>query len=74
MDPDILLTLGLVAALLSVPSLVSAWSDRRRPWFALTLALAGGAAIGAALVMAPGRYDPAAIPDVVLATFARLLR
>lgn len=73
MDPDLLLTLGLVLGALSVPSILSAMSDRRAPRAsALTILIAGGLILGAAYLK-PGGYRMEQIPDVFFSVVARFV-
>lgn len=71
MDTDLALVLGLVLLLFAVPSMMSAFSDRRAPRAsALTLLIAAGL-IGYALLRHPGGYAMADIPDVFFGVVAR---
>ena len=71
MDPDLALILGLVVAGFSIPSMLSAFSDKRAPRAsALTLLIAGFLIIFA-LSNKPGGYPISTIPDVFVAVMAR---
>lgn len=71
MDPDLALILGLVVAGFSIPSMLSAMSDKRAPRAsALTLLIAGFLIIYA-LSQQPGGYPISTIPDVFMAVVAR---
>lgn len=71
MDPDTALAIGLLAGAFAIPSIVSAWSDRRAPRAsALTLLIAFGLVIFA-LQTAPNGYTFAEIPDAFLRVVAR---
>lgn len=71
MDSDLALVLGLVLALLAVPSMVSAFSDRRAPRAsAIALAIAGGLIVYAAAVH-PGGYSLADVPRVFFEVLGR---
>lgn len=73
MDPDLLLTLGLILGALSIPSVLSAMSDRRAPRAsALTILIAGGLILGAAWLK-PGGYRIEQVPDVFFAVIARFV-
>ncbi len=73
MDPDIFLTLGLIIGALSIPSILSAMSDRRAPRAsALTILIAGGLIIGA-VMLKPGGYRIEQIPDVFFSSIARFI-
>ncbi|KZX94342.1 MULTISPECIES: hypothetical protein [unclassified Sulfitobacter] len=73
MDPDLALTLGLLIAALSIPSIMSAMSDGRAPRAsALTVLIAGGLIIYA-VRETPGGYSLKRIPDVIVEVAARYL-
>ena len=73
MDPDLALSLGLVIAAFSVPSLLSAVSDRRAPRASAVTILIGGALILYAVQSKPGGYTLAEVPDVFVNVAARYL-
>ena len=73
MDPDLALTLGLLIAALSIPSIMSAMSDGRAPRAsALTVLIAGGLIIYA-VRETHGGYSLKRIPDVIVEVAARFL-
>ncbi len=73
MDPDLFLTLGLIIGALSIPSILSAMSDRRAPRAsALTILIAGGLIIGA-VMLKPGGYRIEQVPDVFFSSIARFI-
>lgn len=73
MDPDLALTVGLLIAAFSIPSIMSALSDRRAPRAsALTVLIAGGLVIYA-VREEPGGYSFDRIPDVLVEVAARYL-
>ncbi len=65
MSNDLALVLGLVLAVLSLPALVSALTDRRAPVAAGIVLVAGGALIVYALQSQPGGYEMRELPLVV---------
>lgn len=71
MDPDLLLVIGIVIAVLTVPSLLSALSDRRPPRTGIIMILAAGALIVTALSNRPGSYRIDELPDAFYRVFAR---
>ncbi|MGJ8545909.1 MAG: hypothetical protein ACSHWZ_10740 [Sulfitobacter sp.] len=71
MDPDLALVIGLVLAVLSVPSILSALSDRRAPRASMLTILIAGGLIFFAILTRPGGYTMAEIPDVLLNVVAR---
>lgn len=64
MEPDLALSLGIVVAAFSVPSILSALSDRRAPRASALTVLIGGALILFAVTSKPGGYSMGEIPDV----------
>ena len=73
MDADLALVLGIVLAILSVPSVLSAISDRRAPRAsALTILIAGGLVLYA-IKSHPGGYAMSELPDVFVRVTAKLL-
>jgi hypothetical protein len=73
LDPDILLTAGLILALLSLPSILSALGDRRAPRASAMTVLLAGALILYAARTKPGGYQVDQIPQIVLGTIAQFL-
>ncbi len=73
MDADLSLVLGLIIAALSVPSILSALSDKRAPRAsAITILIAGGLILFA-IQSHPGGYTLAEVPDVLVRVAARYL-
>jgi hypothetical protein len=71
MESDLALVLGLVVGALSIPSILSALSDRRAPRAsALTILIAGGLILYA-IETHPGGYTLNEVPDVVVSVIAR---
>ena len=66
MDPDLALTLGLVIVVFSIPSILSAFSDRRAPRASLVTVLIGGGLVVYAMQVQPGGYALTEIPDAFL--------
>jgi hypothetical protein len=73
MDADLVLTVGLVLMVLSVPSLLSAWAESRAPRMGAIMAIAALAMIIAALYGKPGGYAFNEVPGVVIGVAARFL-
>ena len=72
MDTDLALVLGIVIAALSIPSILSALSDRRAPRAsAITILIAGGLIVFA-VTGKPGGYALQDIPDTFVRVTARL--
>lgn len=74
MDNDLLLVIGLVVCVFSIPSLISAVSERRAPRTGGILMIAGAIMIAAALTRQPGSYTWGDLPEVFANAFARLTR
>lgn len=73
MDADLALVIGIVFAALSVPSILSAITDRRAPRAsAITILIAGGLIVFA-IQGKPGGYRLAQIPDVFVSVIARFI-
>ncbi|MBP9046825.1 MAG: hypothetical protein WAT35_10945 [Tabrizicola sp.] len=72
MDTDLALTVGIVLAVLSVPSLLSAWVDGRAPRLGAIMAIAALGLIVTALVESPGGYAFNQVPSVMLKTVLRV--
>ncbi|MFV0512360.1 MAG: hypothetical protein ACK5MY_01810 [Jhaorihella sp.] len=71
MDTDLALVLGLVLALLAVPSMVSAFSDRRAPRASVVIIAIAGGLIIYAVMAHPGGYPVADVPGVFFSVVAR---
>ncbi|MFN3972007.1 MAG: hypothetical protein ACK4L4_11635 [Gemmobacter sp.] len=74
MDTDLMLVVGVVVAVLTLPSLFSAFIDGRAPRAGAILALIAGVLIAVAVSERPGGYAIADIPDAFYRVFARYLR
>ena len=71
MDPDLALSLGVVVAAFSVPSILSALSDKRAPRASALTVLIGGALILYAISAKPGGYTIQEVPDVFVRAMSR---
>lgn len=67
---DMALVIGIVLAVLALPSLLNGWTEGHLPRFGALMALAGVTLIAIAAMRNPGGYD---VNDV-LPTFGRVLR
>ncbi|MEH6830128.1 hypothetical protein [Sulfitobacter sp.] len=73
MDSDLALVIGLILAVLTIPSILSALSDRRAPRAsAITILIAGGLILFAILGK-PGGYQLDQLPDVFVNVVARYM-
>lgn len=73
MDPDLMLVIGLVIAVLSLPAIVGALSEGRAPRAASIMVLIGGGLIVIAIGQNPGGYPISEIPDVFIGVLGRYL-
>jgi uncharacterized membrane protein len=73
MDTDLLLTLGIVLAVLSIPTLLSAWVEGRVPRLGALFLLTAIVMIIYAVTTRPGGYAFDEIPGIMLAVFSRAI-
>lgn len=71
-DTDMMLTVGIVLLVLSVPSLLAAWVEGRAPRLGAIMAVAAIGLIVAALLVKPGGYAFNQVPGVMVAVVSRL--
>ena len=72
-DPDSMLLLGLLLAILSIPSILSAFSEQRPPRVAAIVLVAAGILIVLAFRRKEGGYTLAEIPMVIYAYIGSLM-
>jgi hypothetical protein len=72
MDTDLVLTVGIVLLVLSIPSLLSAWAESRVPRIGALMVLVACGMILTALQTAPGGYTFESIPGVMIGVISRL--
>ena len=73
MDPDLALVLGIVIGALSIPSILSAVSDRRAPRASALTILIAGALILFAIQSKPKGYALNQVPDIFVNVVARYM-
>ena len=73
MDPDLALVLGIILGVLSVPSVLSALSDKRAPRASAVTILIAGGLILFATQNKPGGVALNAIPDIFVNVVARYM-
>jgi formate-dependent nitrite reductase membrane component NrfD len=73
MDTDLVLTLGIVLVVLTIPSLLAAWVDGRIPRVGALMIIASLALILAAVMTRPTGYTFEEIPTVMLNVAGRLI-
>lgn len=73
MTPDLLLVIGIVLAVLAIPSMMSAFADRRTPRVAAVVAIIAGCMIVWAVREQPGGYTIKEIPEVFVRVAAEFI-
>ena len=71
MDTDLCLTIGVVLGVLTVPSLLSGWTEGRLSRVGALMLLASSGLIVTALTQNPGGYAFGEIPDVMMDVLGR---
>jgi hypothetical protein len=69
-NSDLLLTLGIVLMVLSIPALLAAWAESRAPRAGAIMVIVALGMIVTALVGKPGGYAFNDIPGVMIAVIA----
>jgi hypothetical protein len=73
MDSDLLLTLGIVLIVLTLPSLLSAWTEGRPPRIGAIMLIAATVMIVVAVTGRPGGYAFNEVPHTMLTVFSRFV-
>ena len=73
MDPDLILVIGLVLGIFSIPSILSALSEGHAPRVAAFTIIAGGVMVVWAVQNKPGGYSFTDVPNVFVQVIARYL-
>jgi formate-dependent nitrite reductase membrane component NrfD len=73
MDTDLVLTLGIVLLVLTLPSLLASWVEGRAPRVGAIMLIAALAMIVAAVLYRPGGYVFNDVPGVMLGVFGRMI-
>ena len=71
MDTDLVLTVGIVLLVLSIPSLLSAWAESRVPRLGAVMVIVACGMILTALQTAPGGYTFESVPGVMISVVSR---
>lgn len=74
MDTDLMLVVGIVVCVLSLPALLAAFSESRAPRAGAIMLLIGGVLLVVALTKKPSGYTFAEIPDVFMHVIGRFLK
>ncbi|MEY4983374.1 MAG: hypothetical protein RIR62_1640 [Pseudomonadota bacterium] len=74
MDYDLILVIGIVIGVLTVPSMLSAWVDGRAPRGSAVAVLVSGVLVVIALTQNPQRYAFNEMPQVFVEVIGRYLR
>jgi formate-dependent nitrite reductase membrane component NrfD len=69
-DVDLVLTIGIILLVLSIPSLLSAWVEGRAPRLGSVMTIAALGMIVYALVTRPGGYAFNEVPGVMVKVIA----
>ncbi|MGL4237797.1 hypothetical protein [Tabrizicola sp.] len=72
MDTDLLLTLGIVLLVLSVPSLLSAWVEGRAPRIGAIMVIVAAGMVITAVTTKPGGYTFNEVPGAMVKVVGRL--
>lgn len=71
MDTDLFLTIGIVLGILTVPALLSGWTEGRLSRVGTLMLLAASGLIVVALTQKPGGYGFGEIPEVMMQVVGR---
>ncbi|MEM1430976.1 MAG: hypothetical protein AAGG09_16085 [Pseudomonadota bacterium] len=74
MSPDLFLVIGLVIGALSIPAVISAFSESRPPRAAAIMIMISAGLILAAVLQKPGGYSLGEVPDVFVGVVAGFIR
>ena len=71
MDTDLILVIGIVVLILSIPSLLSAYAEARAPRAGAVLVLIGGVLVAVALTKHTAGYSFSELPSVFVRVIGR---
>lgn len=72
-DPDLIMIVGIVVAALSIPSIISAFSESRAPRLGIILIVTGAAMVAWSINAKPGEFSFEEIPDLFITVLGRYL-
>lgn len=73
MDPDLIMIVGIIVFGLSIPSLISAFSESRPPRMAIILIVVGAGMIFYAIQNKPGDFKLEEIPNLFISVIGRYI-
>ena len=73
MQPDVMIVAGMGLVVLSLPSILSAWADKRAPRLGALLLLGGGGMVLWAFRAREGGYSWAELPGVFYGVIGQIL-
>jgi hypothetical protein len=73
LDTDLYLTVGIILGLLTIPSLLNAWTEGRPPRLGTIVLMISAILIAIALTQRPSGYSFNEIPGVMLKVFGRFV-
>ncbi|HEY9038464.1 MAG TPA: hypothetical protein VIN05_05935 [Roseovarius sp.] len=74
MTPDLILVIGIVLVVFSIPAIVSAISDQRPPRVAALVLIAGGSLAVWAIQQKPGGYSLNEVPNAFVRVVGQVIR
>ncbi|MES2665325.1 MAG: hypothetical protein V4712_04445 [Pseudomonadota bacterium] len=72
-DPDLFLTIGVVLGVLTIPSLLSAWTDGRTPRLGAIMVFVAVIMVAVAANNKPTGYQISDVPTIMLNVVGRYL-
>jgi hypothetical protein len=72
-DTDLMLTIGIALGLLTLPSLLNAWTEGRPSRVGAILMMVAALLIATAITQRPSGYTFNEVPGVILKVFGRLI-
>lgn len=73
MDTDLILVSGIAVLMLSIPSAVAAFAERRTPWTAMVVVIMGAAIVAYGWQNHPEEMTLAELPHVIFRIIARVI-
>lgn len=74
MQPDQYLVLGLFLVVISIPAMISAYSENRAPWVGAGIGVIAIAALAYGYIEKPGGYQLADIPAAIYSVIGAVIR